>query len=368
MSDRFKNPYFSNSRRSDTANSWYDALRKDAWAYLGIIVIILATVIYFVQTNRWFYIDTITIVGNQYLTVEQVSQPTHSVLDSKKWKIFPRSMYFFTNTEYITEQLQSTLGQQYSIEQLSVAKVFPNEIVVTIKERIPGLVYISHDNTYFYVDLNGISTEQKMEGDLDPHFPRVRDANARTITIGDQVVNTNIISAITYLNEHFTNATDLHIAEYSIDPITCYKKEYIAEKIFADEIESSANEDIKNQKKDILKLLEEGAISIDQSLDLLEEVKRTEAGSGEDLEIDPTTGNQAFLKLAAQYTDAECNFVSATQDINIVTQDGLRILFDSTLDIEAQIKNLQTVLDTKIEDPAALEYIDMRFPDRVYYR
>lgn len=367
MSDRFKNPYFSNKRTSDAGNAWFDALRKDGWAYLGIVIILVATAAYFIQTQRWFYVDTITIVGNQYLTTEQISQPTQEILDSKKWNIFPRRIYFFSNTEHITVQLQQSLGQQYSIEQLSVEKTFPNEIIITVKERIPGLVYISHENTYYYVDLNGISTEQKMEGDLDPHFPRVRDANVRSVTIGQQLLNQNIIAAITYLNEHFTNATDLHIAEYSIEPITCYKKEYIAEKIFADEIESSANEDIKNQKKDILKMLEEGTITIDQSLDLLEEVKRTESGEDE-LEIDPATGNQAFLKLAAQYTDAECNYVAAIQDINIVTQDGVKILFDSTLDIEAQIKNLQTILETNITDVTAVEYIDMRFPDRVYYR
>ncbi len=367
MSDRFKNPYFSNKRRSETGVQWFDSLRKDAWAYLGILVIIVGVVIYGIQANRWLYIDVITVVGNQYIATEEVSQATNSILDSKKWYILPRKIYFFNDPEYISEKLQASLGQQYSIEQLSVEKVFPNEIVVTIKERIPGLVYITHDNSYFYVDLNGVSTEKKTEGELDSHFPRVRDANPRTISVGDQVLNQSVIVAITYLNEHFTEVTGLNISEYSVDQVTCYKKEYVAEKIFADEIESSANEDTKNQKKDILKQLEDGTITVDQSLDLLEEVKRAEVGNESELDS-TTTGNEAFLKLEAQYSDAECNYVSAVQDINIVTQDGTKILFDSGIDVFKQLQNLKTVLDTKIDDVTALDYIDMRFPDRVYYR
>lgn len=367
MSERFKNPYFSNNRSSDTGLRWYDSLRKDGWVYFGIAVIIIGLIVYCVRANRWFYLDTITVVGNQYITVDQITQPTNDILNSKKWYIFPRRMYFFNDPEYVTEKLQATLGQQYSIEQLSVEKIFSNEIVVTIKERIPGLVYITHDNSYFYVDLNGISTEKKTEGELDSHFPRVRDANVRSISIGEQVLNTNVIASITSLNADFTEVTGLHISEYSLDQVTCYKKEYVAEKIFADEIESSANEDTKNQKKEILKQLEDGIITVDQSLDLLEEVKRAELG--DDAELDSTaSGNEAFLKLEAQYTDADCNYVSAVQDINIVTQDGVKILFDSGIDISKQLENLKTVLDTKIDDVTAIDYIDMRFPDRVYYR
>ncbi len=54
--------------------------------------------------------------------------------------------------------------------------------------------------------------------------------------------------------------------------------------------------------------------------------------------------------------------------MSVVTQKGYEIYFDVTGDIETQGEALKTVLAEEIEDPADLEYIDLRFGDHVYFK
>lgn len=54
--------------------------------------------------------------------------------------------------------------------------------------------------------------------------------------------------------------------------------------------------------------------------------------------------------------------------VRLVTQTGYSILFDLTGDMNEQFHNLTVVLQEQVEDPTTLEYIDLRFGDKVYYK
>ena len=66
------------------------------------------------------------------------------------------------------------------------------------------------------------------------------------------------------------------------------------------------------------------------------------------------------------YTHIELDRV-AGKWVKLVTQQGYSILFDLTGDIDEQYKNLTVVLQ-EVADTSTLEYIDLRFGDKVYYR
>jgi len=51
-----------------------------------------------------------------------------------------------------------------------------------------------------------------------------------------------------------------------------------------------------------------------------------------------------------------------------ITNAGWKIYFDINGDIEKQIIKLKTVLQEQIKDGVPIEYIDLRFEDRVYYK
>ncbi len=50
------------------------------------------------------------------------------------------------------------------------------------------------------------------------------------------------------------------------------------------------------------------------------------------------------------------------------TMEGFSILFDPALDIQVQANNLETLLSQTISDRTRLEYVDVRFGERVYYK
>lgn len=364
---RFDNPYFKKRQFTGSRIYWQRLWQLDILAYVGIVIIILGAIIFIIRSNQLWYIKYINIQGNQYIPIEAIAEPAREAIQDKSWFIFPQRLYIFTDTELVTSYLYDILGEQYSIESISVEKNFADRITITIKERIPGLVYISHANANYYLDLNGVSTEQiQRSEDLNPHFPRIRDKNNRSIAIGEVVFSQAIIDAIAKLDMQFSDYTGLNVAEYVINETTCYEKEYVAEKIFADEIENTENESLRADKVDILNRLEDGDITVDQSLSLLEEVKRSEIGDIETVEA--YTGNEAFLQLEAKYNDKTCSYVNAIRDVGIKTQEGPEIYFDSGFDIDLQLSNLKKVLASKIDDISTIEYIDARFRDTVYFR
>ena len=52
----------------------------------------------------------------------------------------------------------------------------------------------------------------------------------------------------------------------------------------------------------------------------------------------------------------------------VQTEQGFDILIDLAGDIELQYSNLVTLLKDQIPNPSELDYIDLRFGDKVYYK
>lgn len=362
---RFQNPYFSQKDRQPASwlSHWF--WHGDGWAYAGIFLILIGGVLFLGVRGHWLWIDFITITGYEYLQPEDIAQPVRTVLQKRRWLILPQRLYPITDMQRITNELNAALTSQVSLESLVVAKDFPNTIVVTLKERVPGFVYM-RNNVNYYLDRNGvISKEQIPTPELEPQFPRIRDWNEmRTEQLEDQVVFNQVINFITDLNEQFTPTTGLNISEYALPEVRCTKKEYVAENIFADEIADTEDAEIRDQKSAILERLQNNEITVDQSLDLLEEVKRSEMSAGETT----PSGQEAFIQIEPQYVDANCNYVAVVRDVDVVTQEGFAVRFDSELPLDIQLENLNNVLEYAIDDPARLQYIDVRFVDRVFYR
>lgn len=72
----------------------------------------------------------------------------------------------------------------------------------------------------------------------------------------------------------------------------------------------------------------------------------------------------------SQFTNVEIAFYKLIngKEIRAVTKEGWYILFADS-NIENQLKKLDLILKEKIKDRRkSLEYIDLRFEDRVYYK
>lgn len=80
------------------------------------------------------------------------------------------------------------------------------------------------------------------------------------------------------------------------------------------------------------------------------------------------TISDSFITL----NDLSVNFFVAPSrlapDLTVVTNDGWKIIFDTSQDALAQINALKEVLKSQVDDPKKLEYIDLRIPGRVFVK
>lgn len=358
---RFENPYFKNPTPHAGLMKWF--IQGDGWAYIGSAVLVLALAWYGLVTQRWLWITDITVTGNQYLTSDQVQEAAKQALDQKRFLLLPQQLYIFTDPKALQTDIQSHLSTQLALDHVIVTKHFPHSISIDIAERVPGYVYFVQNQSY-YLDTTGVVTAQMQSNDLNPHFPRIRDHNeSRQVKVGDQLVKPKVLDFISQLHDRFTEVTHLDIAEYAIEPISCQEKHYVAEKIFAEEIEDSTSDATKQEKLAILKRLNDKEITPDQGLELLAKVKQAE-------QPDAVNTNSAgtYIQWQSQYNKVDCNFLAVIQDVGVVTQTGFIVYFDSTLPIDPQLNTTATLVVDALKDTKQLEYIDVRFSDRAYYK
>ncbi|MEK7072652.1 MAG: cell division protein FtsQ/DivIB [Patescibacteria group bacterium] len=55
-------------------------------------------------------------------------------------------------------------------------------------------------------------------------------------------------------------------------------------------------------------------------------------------------------------------------EITLITKAGWQAHFDINNDFDTSIENMQMVLNNKVKDTSKLEYIDLRFGDKIYYK
>lgn len=55
-------------------------------------------------------------------------------------------------------------------------------------------------------------------------------------------------------------------------------------------------------------------------------------------------------------------------EITLITKAGWQAHFDINNDFDTSIENMQMVLNNKVKDISKLEYIDLRFGDKIYYK
>ncbi len=354
---RFHNPYFE--QHTQRQHAW----RRDALSIGGSVALFVILSWFVFGYKQVLSARQIVISGEQYLTVDQIAEATRTALQRRRWLVLKQRFLPILDETILAADIQTELSQFVQLESITVTTDWPHSITVQVVERVPGYVYIA-GKEYYYLDVHGAITQSVVEAKADPHFPHIRERNKkRQVAIGEVIFQPTLMDFISQLHDQFSPITQLNIAEYAILPVSCQEKQYVTDKIFADEIAGSTSETVKQQKRDILDQLQNDQITVDQSLDLLEEVKRKEQG---DEETD--TGNETFIKLETEYKTVKCDYQTVVRDVAVVTQEGVELYFDSSLDLNQQLTNAQTVLSDGETDVDTLTYIDLRFTDRAYYR
>lgn len=348
-------------------------LKKDGWALAGIIILLGLGGWFGFISNDKFVTNNIEVNDLQFLNKEEVISMTHETIQKPVLGFWPRNNYFTVSTDSVADAITERFASDLSLESLQVNKKWPDTLQIQIQERVPAVAWVTRSvdgQEHFYlVDYTGTVSQVLPNFDaVDKRLPRVRDDNRAELGLDWHIMSAEYISFLMEVNDRFTAETGLGVDSYIFPETRCQERQFVAEKIFQQEILDSASEEFKNRKREIQEQFQAGVLSIDQSLEQLEQIKIEEVEK-----LGEVQNNAGLEKLEWQtvYMEAECDYVNVATDLHVaVPVDGksIEVKLDRAQDVTAQFENIVTVIENEIDSINNVQYIDVRIPDRVTYK
>lgn len=386
--NRFRRSGENGVRRESTGKnertiSW-QWLKKDTAALAGTVVLILIAAWYVGFHSGRFEMNNITIGETRFIQQDQIQNAIHGFSDSTFLGFIKRNTFWTLRADALEQSLASSLSTTVAFEEVSVEKKFPNSLSIYIKERIPSVTWITNKSGtehVYTVDRDGVVTQilQSRE-QADPSFPVIVDNNRDAFEIGWQVVSADYINEMLSIQEQFENHTGFAVDSYEFPTIECTERQYVAEKIFEQELSNEdAPEELKEKQRQIQARFQAGEITVDESLTELEQLKKeyqqapVEGQEGSTDAEDKNTDNSGVDRIEWEkvYVPKECDFVKVAHEIHVKTkpdQAGFVVYMDMQSDPVVQMNNVRTIIERSVDDVKAIQYIDVRIPDRVYIK
>jgi cell division septal protein FtsQ len=273
---------------------------------VGILVILIVLALsYFLFYSKTFKIENIEISGTRNIRHEDIRSLVEAQLKKSWFLVFNQDNFFILSKN----NLAKNITDKYVLDDLIITKTFSRTLKVEIKEKVSQIIWAS-GSKYYNLDSNGIAISEI--GDLNDNKPVKSDKKSQA-------------------TEVMVVAEEPKFFEIKIDG-----QDFNSFPIIVDE----SNKDVSLGQA----IIKPEIVSI--ALNLIKKI--------------PSKVNISISSF--KMPDP------ASQELKAVTTEGWEIYFDANKDLEAQLNNLKMVLDQKIKDRNALQYIDLRFGNRVYYK
>ncbi len=273
---------------------------------------LLAVLLY----NPFFRISHININGTQHISNQDIQTTVEGILHTKRWYILPGDSYSMINLQ----EIQQILLLRYPLTSVTINKVFPNTLNISIQEQISKIIY-TNGNIYATASPTGVVVQllPKINGTewrLVPHTVTSTTSTPTGSTTTIKIVNEKIYNP---------NVTKLH-KTYGNYPIV-YDK-------YATQIAVHNSVMTQGTAQTIVAWFE--ALS-----------------------------NMSSPKIPFGYVTINDTIGNAT----IYTTQGWKIRINLTQpNIQSKILALKTILNQEQINIHRLRYIDLRFSNRVYWK
>lgn len=328
----------------------------------SLLLLVSSVWFFIVFLQPTFYIDRITIHGQEEIAAEEIAALVRDHLAQKSALVFPRSHRLFLGLNTLRESILDS----YHLESLVFVPDWTAHVIeVHVREK-PSLFLYSVDNRYFALDREGIVIRE-MPADTDPTkfvTPVLYEYDASTPPdIGTTMLSPQFITSVQRLSEGFTNNPQVQIHSFRLrispqrevvitdqPPVTDDAKE--EERQQADREFSQAAESIAQAQT-----IDEKVKQLKEALENLS-VERLEEGKLDQL-----------LKEQRVYSPTQ-GF--AYKELEIYTEQGWSIKVGNDVFIDAlaadEVLAIFATLEQQLNLQEVREYIDLRIPNRVYYR
>ncbi|MEK7167221.1 MAG: hypothetical protein AAB732_02325 [Patescibacteria group bacterium] len=312
--------------------------------FLIFLFLCLIVGFYFLFFSSYFDIQNFEISKTKNISQEKIKEIALDQFKQKRFLIFNQKNIFIFNKK----TLQNNLNQKYNLNKLKIHKEFKKPlwipaIKIDLDEKISTLIWITKNDQCYFLDEKGIVLEEitktidnqnKNANNLEnfiycspknliekfKKFPIIYNEAEEKIEIKKIAVSEKLVKAILFLYKELPIKTKIETSYFKIPVLK--KLDLPKQEITADNSIVSPAKTIENKK---------------------------------------AANNQQTTKEDQKLEKIE---------IRVVTQSGFEIYFDVfSSDLNQQINNLSKVLNQEIKDKiSSLEYIDLRFGNRIYYK
>lgn len=285
----------------------------------------------FIIFSHKVQITTIEIDAPSIITKEKAHIAIKQFLNTKKWHFIPGTNILFFSKQELTRNLH----QQFQLEELDIKRKFFHTLQVMMKERVSEINLITQNRRFLVDDRGVVIKEIPQIIELSDDFEQIQDLQDVVIEKNEQD-NTEVSQ---------NNDTKENLPEPSSDAAKLPVINFFEKKMIMDEntviVYDLANTSINLNEQIFSKQWIDDIISITNHLRLLTPAK------------------------ILYFTMKDIKEGSLT----VETSEGWRVLFELNTDIERQLENFELVYNEKFSTSReGLEYIDLRFGERVYYK
>jgi hypothetical protein len=349
---------------------------QDGWAVIGIALLIVGSLGYYFFYSPSQRVSTVQVLETQFIDRAAVQEYIEDTLNQKKFFFLPGNSLVTISEEKLALDVESSFGENYALESVDIT-FDGTAMTVDVSERVPSVTWVAKgggkNERVYTVDQNGVVTSEiASRKEANSSYPLIVDRNRENLGIDWQVIAPEYIAFIMDMHTTFTDTTGYAVRRYDLPKIECHTKEYQAEEVFEKEIENEESQEAKDLKREVQERFQRGEITIDESIELLEQINSTGTETP-DSEINGSQGNIERIEFEAVNTPTECDLVKVAHDLYLQAEkpgndDLFAVRFDVTQEAANQLQHVLTVLRTQIDDVQLIDYIDVRIPDRVYYQ
>ncbi len=295
-----------------------------------VLAAILGTFVYTLYAPA-YRITSIEVNGASKIDRESVTRFIDQRLNDGVLGFRWKRVYYLTPVASLARELRTSIERLVSVNDLSISRRGRNVLVVDLSERTPNMIWETQRGNRYTVDEKGIVVE-RLTVDAPQSFKVLKDSNNLPVDIGSNVARPEYLSAI----DSIANS----LANLQISPSS-----YATWKVKCRTVRAVNVNDEQNVNTD--------AVANTNSIN-------TNVNAP-----DTVTGNEPVEQ-------SPCDpYVLAINDPTVVavTVDGVELRFDTSTNIEAQVEKLRIALSERLSDRlTSLDYIDVRFGNKVYYQ
>lgn len=311
--------------------------RRIPWSLLCIMLVLIGGSAYTVYTPQ-YRITAVTVHGAIKVDRGSVERFVKDQLDQTLLGVQWRRVTFLTPTKRIESSLRKSIERLISLNGLTVDRVGLHELKVTLNERTPNTVWETATGNRYLIDEGGVVVE-RLSGEVPAGFELITDVNGIDTTIGSTVMRREYLAVLRVVRDalHVINVTPKQFTTWNVECRTIIRDDATTN--------DAVNTNTTNSNS---------SGNDDRTISIVNAGTPT---------VDP---------LETAYGDTPCDERKRAIDdptLVVSTDEDWDIRLDTSKDLQSQVKKLQLAIEQKFKTSRkGLEYVDVRFGDRVYYK